>query len=520
MEQEFYRIRDDTTAANPGTPNWITTENQSTREVIDVDKTFRIRFVIANTGTANATNKTFQPYFKLGAASYAAVGAATAVKYADAGSSTDGDTLTTANFQLTAGTGTASNGEYDENGTTGTNTVAQDDYTEFEFGLEIDGASVSDADTIDIRVYMDDAQLDTYDTNATAIIEVNKAASTSGTGSSAGTSTVSGESGSPASSSGTGTVTGQSGAAASSAGVATAAGLSGSSAAAAGSGVALAYSGSLGTSAGVATVTGAPLAQTEGTGTSAGTSVAQGYSGSLASSAGTSTVQGYSASVAASSGVAAIQGLSGSLGSSAGTSTATGEPLTVATEGTGTSAGTSTVSGLSGSTGTSAGTSTATGEPAAAGIASISGHHPVRHRTSPALLEEERRRLRALEAAKKAAEKAKQSKIRGQRAALVQISAKLLAADVQKQAIMMNIGVLQDELAREAQNRTKKRIFSAFDSVADELQAEILIARARINRVRVKIRNRKVIAALAANRERRKQAIVDAMELYQKRVAS
>ena len=54
LVQEHYRTRDDTTACDPGTPNWITTEDQTASEVIDVDTTFRIRFTVANTGDAVA----------------------------------------------------------------------------------------------------------------------------------------------------------------------------------------------------------------------------------------------------------------------------------------------------------------------------------------------------------------------------------------------------------------------------------------------------------------------------------
>ncbi len=204
--QEHYRIRDDTTAADPGTPNWITTEDQSASETIATDTTFRIRFVVANTGDANA-NSPYQLFVSKNGGSYGAVTTSSTggAQSADAGSSADALALTAGNFQLTAGTGSAVNGEYDETGEVDAN-LGGGDYNELEFGVTIPAADVADADTLDFRVYYNGAAMDQYDANTTPRIIVSE--TVSNVGSSAGTSAVQGVSGSVGSAAGTSTATG------------------------------------------------------------------------------------------------------------------------------------------------------------------------------------------------------------------------------------------------------------------------------------------------------------------------
>jgi hypothetical protein len=182
-EQEFYRIRSDTTGADPGTPSWASTENQATRTNVDVtsgDQTRRIRFTIANTGTA-AENGQFELYVNKNSTSYARVetsGTVGVLLSSAASSSADQTALTTANFQLTAGTGTAVDGAYDDGVTdvgVGTN-LSNGDNFELEFGLNFVAADLADGDTFDFRVYVGGAALDTYDANATAIMDITKPA--------------------------------------------------------------------------------------------------------------------------------------------------------------------------------------------------------------------------------------------------------------------------------------------------------------------------------------------------------
>lgn len=175
LVQDHFRIRDDNTAADPGTPNWITTEDQGTAEVINTATMFRIRFVISNTGAANATSN-FDLYVSKNSGSYAAVTTTSNnVQAVDAGdsSSADATALSTGNFQLTAGTGTAAAGEYDEDGSVGAN-LSNGNYFEVEYCVSIVYADVADADTLDFRVYYNGAAMDSY--SVTPRVEVNKTA--------------------------------------------------------------------------------------------------------------------------------------------------------------------------------------------------------------------------------------------------------------------------------------------------------------------------------------------------------
>lgn len=72
IEQEYARIRSDTTVADPGTPTWETTENQGAALSWETATTFRIRFVIANTGTG-AGNSPYQIYVSKNSGAYAPI---------------------------------------------------------------------------------------------------------------------------------------------------------------------------------------------------------------------------------------------------------------------------------------------------------------------------------------------------------------------------------------------------------------------------------------------------------------
>jgi hypothetical protein len=161
LVQDHSRIRSDTTAADPGTPVWETTIDQAAALDWPTDTTFRIRFVVSNTGDAVA-NSPYQIYVSKNSAAYAAVTTTSSnVQSADASSSADALALTTGNFQLTAGTGTATNGEYDETGETNAN-LGNGDYFELEFGLTIVDADVSPGNTLDFQVYYNGAAMDSY----------------------------------------------------------------------------------------------------------------------------------------------------------------------------------------------------------------------------------------------------------------------------------------------------------------------------------------------------------------------
>ena len=163
IEQEHFRIRTDGTAADPGTPTWLAAEDTSGNlDVSAGNVNFRIRFVVAETA-GNAANSDYSIYYSKNSGTYAAVsGVSSNVQFADASSSADATTLTTANYQLTAGTGTAANGEYSEDAVVSTN-ISGNNYVEQEYGLVLIAADLADTDTLDFRVYYNGAAADVYD---------------------------------------------------------------------------------------------------------------------------------------------------------------------------------------------------------------------------------------------------------------------------------------------------------------------------------------------------------------------
>ena len=181
LEQEYWRIRDDLLDPDGGTPNWVTTENQASNFVVVRDTTFRVRFVMANTGDAN-TATSHALYYRLnGTGSWIAVTTSTPIQ-ADpaANGSYNTRTIQTANFRLTAGTGSAVDGEYIDSSAVVGIRLSGGDYSEFEFGLSIDSTQVSSGDTFELRVYQGDGTpVDVVDSEPT--IEVSSTITASGT---------------------------------------------------------------------------------------------------------------------------------------------------------------------------------------------------------------------------------------------------------------------------------------------------------------------------------------------------
>jgi hypothetical protein len=140
----------------------------------------------------------------------------------------------------------------------------------------------------------------------------------------------------------------------------------------------------------------------------------------------------------------------------------------------------------------------------AAADGEISGHHPLppyhhlrrRHRTSNAWLEEQRRQLRALEAAKKKAEDAERAKVTAQRQALAGIRADLKRADLTKQIITSDIAVIYAELKKRKAEQKQRRVMVAFEKVAKNLQTEISEVEYRIEAMERQKANENAIAAL------------------------
>jgi len=142
--------------------------------------TFHIRFRIAQTvTTANQNNaKSFiLRYQKNGAGGYLDVGlqgTSTAVRYVDSANITDNENITTANFRLGSGTGTAVAGECNEDATMDTITfpiVGAASYTEVLWPIELHSTLNSKGDTFQFRVYESGAvALTTYTLTPTATV--------------------------------------------------------------------------------------------------------------------------------------------------------------------------------------------------------------------------------------------------------------------------------------------------------------------------------------------------------------
>jgi hypothetical protein len=170
--QDHFRIRSDTTAANPGTPVWVTTEDQANSPTscltYPLDTSFRIRFVISNTGTGDQTAN-FGLMFSQNGGAYTNINIISnttqPVRAADASSDVTATALTTANFQLSAGSGTAANGQYVEANQI-TPTLALGTYQELEYGILFNSTASTPAvngDTFDFRIYLNSSTpFDTY----------------------------------------------------------------------------------------------------------------------------------------------------------------------------------------------------------------------------------------------------------------------------------------------------------------------------------------------------------------------
>lgn len=163
LVQDHFRVRTDTNTPDGGTPTWAAAED--TDVSLDVDTTFRVRFVVSCTGGTNF-NDDLRLYYALdtggGFGSFAAADSSTTpVQFDTAASTVDAATgfgVASANFLLTAGTGTVTDGAYDEaqpiTDTAGSNVVIQDGrYTEIEVGLSLDSANINNGDKVQLRLY-------------------------------------------------------------------------------------------------------------------------------------------------------------------------------------------------------------------------------------------------------------------------------------------------------------------------------------------------------------------------------
>jgi hypothetical protein len=141
--QEHWRIRTDATAAQGGTPVWAALQdtNPTTWSVTTLTA-FRIRFLIANTGTTSTGSSAFQIYCaRNGGAAAAVTTSGTFVKSADGsgGFSTDGSAISTG---LLTAVGTFAAGQYDDTGAIAAQTILASGCTEMEFGLQFTSSTL------------------------------------------------------------------------------------------------------------------------------------------------------------------------------------------------------------------------------------------------------------------------------------------------------------------------------------------------------------------------------------------
>jgi len=164
--QNGFRFRDDSTAAQGGTPAWLAAENTNVSIVSTTaqSKLIRLRVRVQNTTATAGTSDVWRIFASKNGGTYTQVttstGATLGIQSADASSSADELSLTSA--LLTGGTGTFVSGRYDETGATTATLVGASSHVEHEFGLQIH-SSVTGGDTIDLRVYrVTNTALNTY----------------------------------------------------------------------------------------------------------------------------------------------------------------------------------------------------------------------------------------------------------------------------------------------------------------------------------------------------------------------
>lgn len=172
FDQDAFRGRNDDVGLNSATFNGGGGLNGNWTQLVDTN--FRVRFVIQETAGGMGSNLNLDIWFAINGGSYAQVGAATAVRYADTTQYTNGATTT-----QVIGSGTYTSGDSAggvDNSNISGNIDIQSEEAEVEYVLQIDSGQVSHNDTITLRVRNNGSVLDTY-TN-TPTITVNEPATT------------------------------------------------------------------------------------------------------------------------------------------------------------------------------------------------------------------------------------------------------------------------------------------------------------------------------------------------------
>jgi hypothetical protein len=140
-----------------------------------LDNRVRLRIAINETNGGNGV-VTSNLYFSYQGGAYEPSGPATdhlrsTVSKNTTWTVTDDDSITSA--RLGVGIGTWANGFFDSNGVAETNLVMKNEYSELEYCIYVDDATVNDGDTIALRIYDIDVEIDVY--GDTPVITVDKA---------------------------------------------------------------------------------------------------------------------------------------------------------------------------------------------------------------------------------------------------------------------------------------------------------------------------------------------------------
>lgn len=157
--QVAFRYRNDNGDETSTGATWITTQNNNPSS-LEVDKNYRMRFLIDETNNKNWANVVWTVWCSKNSGSYAQIGSGQPVNYSLSNYFAQNDNTTS---QLTGGSGSflTSNLGMQESGSS-TNTGSSNDYFEIELCFQIDSTQVANGDTLDLRIYADGSPITTY----------------------------------------------------------------------------------------------------------------------------------------------------------------------------------------------------------------------------------------------------------------------------------------------------------------------------------------------------------------------
>jgi len=138
--QTRYRFRTDTLTVDSGSAVWGAAENTTfVPTPNNRNVAFRLRFEIQNTGSTTTGATAWNLFCSKNGGAYAQLTSSSTIgcKLSSAASS-DADNTSLTVRRLTADSGTFTNGQYDNSGTTANITMAAGSVTELEFGIILD----------------------------------------------------------------------------------------------------------------------------------------------------------------------------------------------------------------------------------------------------------------------------------------------------------------------------------------------------------------------------------------------